>query len=441
MISLDVYILFTIVEVLYKMSTLNQKIIKSFKTKRRKINKFFKSLMAPKNLTLLALSIIILTAASSYFIALSFSNTKMKFLNNLKQTLESEDPYRAMNYMSFQDNALKISKDTMEPFFQYIKKDPERITSFIKSLEKEPKNKNMALLKEQKGRLGSKYIVELKPAFISISVDYKDTDIYVNQELTLNTTEDNTTSILGPYAPGVYNLKAEIQNEFGKVSEEKDLTLLDPDTELSFDLNVIKLTVNSNYSDALVYMNGENTEKQVKDFKDIGPIPMKDNITVFVEKEFPWGTVRSTETEVNTTSKIKLDINPATPELKAKLEQTYRDFYQSVFKALTSENKELITYSNREVLEEIYSKLKKDTIILRNSYSITNMAFEQDVIAVDSDIDKYTASANITISYKEQKSFWGILLPSYNEVTKKFKTTLAYDEETNSWIVSSLKEI
>lgn len=423
------------------MDTLNKRISKNLKVKRRKISKWFKSLMKPKKLVLLALTIIILTAASSYFITLSLTNTKARFLNSLRQTLQSEAPYKAMDYISFQDKALKVSKDTMEPFFQYIKQNPERITTFIRDLEKESNDKSMALLKEQKGRFGSKYYVELKPIFISLSVDYKDTDIYVNNQLILSTKEDNSTVKLGPYAPGAYNVKAELGNEFGKVSEEKDLTALNSTTRLSFELNIIKITVNSNFPDALVYMNGENTEKQVKDFKDIGPIPIKDNITVFVEKEFPWGTVRSTEAEANTTSSIKLDINPATPELKAQLEQTYRDFYHSVFEALTNQDKALMSYSSAAVQEEIYSKLKRDTIILKNSYSINTMAFEQDVIAVDSENDKYTASANITISYQEQKSFWGIPLPYYNDVTEKFKTTLTYDEDINSWVVSNIKEI
>lgn len=423
------------------MNTLNKKIAKNLKVKRHKISKWFKSHMKPKKIVLLALIIIILTASSSYFIALSFTNTKARFLDSLRQTLQSEDPYKAMDYISFQDKVLKVSKDNMNPFFQYIKQNPDRITTFIEGLEKEPSDKSMALLKERKGRFGSKYYVELKPIFINLSVDYKDTDLYVNNELILSTEEDDSTVTLGPYAPGAYHVKAELGNEFGKVSEEKDLTALDSTTKLSFELNVIKITVNSNYPDALVYMNGENTEKQVKDFKDIGPIPIKDNISVFVEKEFPWGTVRSTEVEANTTSSIKLDINPATPELKVQLEQTYRDFYHSVFQALTSQNKALMAYSSAPVQEEIYSRLKRDTIILKNSYSINTMAFEQDVIAVDSEHDKYTASANITISYKEQKSFWGIPLPYYNDVTKKFKTTLTYDEDSNSWIVSNIKEI
>jgi uncharacterized membrane protein YvbJ len=423
------------------MSPAKKTLTKKLKARLLKINRRIKLIISPKRLVLLALSIIILTATLSYFIALSLSSTKMRFLGDFKQILESKNSYKAMKYMCFKDNAIKISKDNMEPFFQYIEKNPERINLFIKDLENQNNMESMALLKERKGIIGSKYYVEFKSIFISLAADYKDTDIYINERLVLSSKEDNSTTELGPYVPGVYHVKAHLENNFGKVTEEKDLIALDTNTELSFQLNVIKLTVNSNHSDALVYMNGENTDKQVKDFKDIGPIPIKDNITVFVEKEFPWGTVRSAEMEANTTSNIRLDINPATPELKSQLEETYRNFYDSVLEALTIENKELITYSSAEVQDEIYTKLKKDTIILKNSYSVTDMDFEQDVISIDSEADKYTASANITLSYKEQKTFWGILLPSYNEVTKKFKTTLTYEEDNDSWIVSNLKEI
>jgi uncharacterized membrane protein YvbJ len=397
----------------------------------------------PNKKWLLSISIIIIiiTGIVGYLIGDSFSKDEDKFLLKLQNILDSKDPYKAMNYITFENNEIKITKENLSPFFQYIKSNSSRSREFLESLRITDTKNSTALLKKEDKWYGSVYKLELRPVYMDVSLQYKDTEIIINNNLYSTTKKDNETMQIGPLVPGIYTVKAILKNSYGETSQERDLLALNKNNNLSFNINAIKLTIDSNFEDASVYLNGAASEKQVKDFKDVGPIPVDNSIIAYAEKTFPWGTVKSSEVEVNNTSKIRLEINPLTDSLKQKLQVIYSDFYDSLFSALTEETKELITNCTDAVRDYIYSKLKKDTIIIKNSYSITDMDFEQDIISLDSNNDNFSASANITVSYKEQKRLFIIDLPSYNSVTKKFKTILTYDSKYDNWTVSKIEEM
>lgn len=405
------------------------------------LDKILKNNWGKKQIFYLCIIFIFIIGIAGYFIGGTFSSSEDKFLLKLQNILDSKDPYKALKYFTIKDNAIQINKENFSPFLQYIKSNSGRTNEFITELRTTDIKSPLAQLQKEHKWYGYFYKVMLKPMYISIPLQYKDTHIFVNNKLSLSTKEDNETVTLGPLVPGMYTVKALLKSPYGETFEEKDLLAISNNNNLSFNINAIKLTIESNFEDASVYINGIASEKEVKDFKDIGPIPLDQSIIAYAEKTFPWGTVQSSEVEVNNTSKIRLEINPLTEDLKEKLELTYKDFYDSLFLALTEETKELMENCTDEVRDNIYSKLKKDTIIIKNSYSITDINFEQDVISLNSDINNFTAIANITVAYKEQKRLFIIDLPSYNTVTKKFKTYLVYDSKYDNWNVSKIEEL
>jgi hypothetical protein len=403
--------------------------------------RFLKKNITPKRAAIIAGGLILLTSTLGYSIGMSLTSSEARFLTTLQKSLNSKDPLGAAKYITIENNSSQPSKENLLPFFEYIIQIPGRSKIFVEELKNPDKKNSIAVLKTQKTLTGTKYSVELKPVYIRLSTPYKGTELYMNERLLVTTDKDDYTGKIGPLVPGIYTIKAVFKNEYGEGAIEQRVMAVSGTSDIVLNMEGRMLTVESNYQDAYVYLDEENTEKQVVDFKDIGPFPGDNPIKVYVEKEFPWGLLRSTESEFTNTSRLRLDINPLTDELKEQLETAYNEFYASLFQALSTGKPDIIRNADPGLKNQMYSSLKRDSIILKDSYTIGAIDFEQGFIAVQSKGNSFAASANVTVTYKTSKNLFGIALPnSYKTESKKFKTVLTYAGEEKGWIVTEMLE-
>jgi uncharacterized membrane protein YvbJ len=388
-------------------------------------------------------ALLLITAAGSAGYAFGYSRTsdETKFLESF-ETLLHTNPSEAMKSFILEDNFNKVSTESMTPFYNYLMQNENRSRVFIESLQKEPSENSFAILKKQKKTFGTSFAIELKPVYIHITTTYKDTEIYLEDEHILTSDEDNFTAEIGPLVPGIYTIKGIYKNQYGENSTEQTVSVVSGTASAALSLEGITVSIESNYEDAYVYLNGEKTDLMVKDFQNIGPFLGNDGIILFVEKKFPWGVLRSSEVEVNISSRVRLNIDPMTDELQAQLDNSFKAFYQSLFSALSSEKIDQITNAENRIKESMYNKMVKDSFIVKNSYSMSDIEYEQNVISLTPSGNTFTASANVTVEYKTGKRFLGIPIPnSFSDVIQKYKTTLTYDYNLDQWLVSEVKEL
>jgi hypothetical protein len=111
------------------------------------------------------------------------------------------------------------------------------------------------------------------------------------------------------------------------------------------------VSVDSNYDDATVFVNGENTGYTVEDlyYSGLGPVPTDGSVEVHVEKDFPWGTVSTEPVAIFGSDEYDFDIDPLTEELKQEIMDTVNKFEEewtyavknldaSVYTTLTDDN-------------------------------------------------------------------------------------------------------
>lgn len=69
------------------------------------------------------------------------------------------------------------------------------------------------------------------------------------------------------------------------------------------------ITVNSNFKEGTVYINGKSSDIKVKDFVDIGPFNKEDGKKILVKADTPWGILSSQESVIGEQPVIELNID------------------------------------------------------------------------------------------------------------------------------------
>ena len=84
--------------------------------------------------------------------------------------------------------------------------------------------------------------------------------------------------------PGIYNVKYTYETQFGDICNDINISILeDKKVELKIDGNYV--TLYSNFDDAKVLINNENTGLLAKEIKNFGPIPKEKDIVIKLQRE------------------------------------------------------------------------------------------------------------------------------------------------------------
>lgn len=390
-----------------------------------------------KIIIIMLIGLLVGCGSFSYVMAKSSKST---VVSGFEKTLNSKNPYKIYKYMKSGDPTLEINEETVKPFVDYLNENPDRKREFVNTLRYEDSSKDLLKLKSEEGFWGLKYYIELSPVNLNINVNLENTKLYLNEKEIYDTKEEDSSINIGHIFPGAYNLKSIYTNEYGQISESKNISVLSYENNIDVKLQGVKLTLDSNYRDSDVFINGDNSGKTVEQFQKIGPIPSDGSCNVYVERQFPWGSVKSEEKSIGDSGIMKLDLSPLTDDLRMHLEEVYKDFYNNLFKALTDSDKGKIKNTSNTIKDELYNKYYEKGFIIKNSYELKDLKWEQNNISMKYEGGKYKTYAIAEISYQKQKTI--VFIP-YNEETinKSFMTELTYDENNDSWVVTKVEEI
>lgn len=407
--------------------------------KMRAVKRYIKPKINKRNVIIALILAVVIIGSSSFMIGYYLSS-KATLLNKFELALLGDDPYKALKYMKLKGKG-QLDRKNGEPFIQFIKENKDRGKDFVNQLRYGENNENNILrLKESKGLVFKSYYIEVKDVYINLSTNLKDTDIYFNENLFYKVKENDFSQKFGPLVPGIYNVKGVYDGEYGKIENEAKYTVLSNEEGINIQLKGIYLTLDGNYLESVVYLNGENTQKNIREFKDIGPIPGTSK--VYAAKKFPWSNeeIKSEEQEIKDHSKLILNIDPMTEDVRKTLEETYREFYKGFFEALSNGDKKYIKNTNESIKDNLYKTYKKDRFIVSNSYVMDGLKWQKNAISIEKKDGKFTSRAIADIRYKEKTNVFVFNLNEV-DVKKSFDTELTYDEKENKWVITSVKEI
>ena len=337
------------------------------------------------------------------FNAINISEEEM--LEDLKKSLITENSFKIAKIIRVRDE--KISESEFKPLFNYYSGNEDKIKKLINELRKNGEYGNFEI-KSKQGLFYKRYYIALDTVEVEFTTNTKDIKVEF-EDKKFNLQDVAQFDVI----PGIYNVKYTYETQFGDICNDINISILeDKKVELKIDGNYV--TLYSNFDDAKVLINNENTGLLAKEIKNFGPIPKEKDIVIKLQREFPWGTIESDEENISNQEYIKLDISMVNDELINIVSKDINGFYESVFEGLNKRNKENIINCTDSVRDSVYNYINEKTLLFSNNYEIADMKVEIEKSDFKYEDSVYKASVVTKINYNIYKK----ILPffkTYNE--------------------------
>ncbi|MCR6515607.1 MAG: TcaA 3rd/4th domain-containing protein [Clostridium sp.] len=375
-----------------------------------------------KNIILISITCIIIIFSVGFFFG-NIISTKEGTLKKLQRGL-------VKGSVSTLDDVIKIdgekaTKEELKPLSDYYKGKDTLVNNLIDDI-KDDKSKIMKLT-SSKSLFLENYSLDLNTFTLTIENDNKDADLYLNDKEVKGTTE------IKGLIPGEYKLKGVVKSEFGDIKKEESILLM-KDEKVNFKIGANFITLHSNFDDAKVFINGEDSNKTVKEFKNAGPFPSDGSVKISIEKDLPWGKVKSEEVQIKDKPDITINLNIKNDELFNEVQTLVDNFYDSVFKALNEENKELINAATNEAKDKVFGVLEKKYFFLKNQYEITGINIDKEKSKFTYENGEFKGSVVCDVNYDVSKVLFGLGKESKNT---KFFTKIIFKD--GKWVVSDVE--
>lgn len=378
-----------------------------------------------KNIRIKVYIIILILALVSIVFNITKPMSKKELINQLEMALlKGKENWVERN---IKIDGAKAENDELKPLIHHYLLNNKDVEQVISNLKKNNNSGNLTI-ESEKSLLGENYYLNLSTISINITSDIKEAIIYINGR---EVNKEELVSLI----PGTYEVAYKLKTDYGDVEETKEMDILSSG-DVKIEVAAEYITLYSNFSDAKVYINEKDTKKTVSEIKKYGPIPNNKDITIYIAKDFPWGVIKSPEIKVQEDNILKIDINMANDELLATIENTLREFYNSLFDALNNKDSSLIENVEENSREEVFNSIYEKPKVFANNYTISDLELKIANSEFKYENEKYVANILVDMDYSVAKK----ILPFIKEQKEeRFLLSLIYNEE--KWLVESSQRI
>ena len=378
-----------------------------------------------KNIRIKVYIIILILALVSIVYNITKPMSKKDLINQLEMALlKGKENWVERN---IKIDGAKAENNELKPLIHYYLLNNKDVEQVISNLKKNNNSGNLTI-ESEKSLLGENYYLNLSTISINITSDIKEAIIYINGR---EVNKEELVSLI----PGTYEVAYKLKTDYGDVEETKEMDILSSG-DVKIEVAAEYITLYSNFSDAKVYINEKDTKKTVSEIKKYGPIPNNKDITIYIAKDFPWGVIKSPEIKVQEDNILKIDINMANDELLATIENTLREFYNSLFDALNNKDSALIENVEENSREEVFNSIYEKPKVFANNYTISDLELKIANSEFKYENEKYVANILVDMDYSVAKK----ILPFIKEQKEeRFLLSLIYNEE--KWLVESSQRI
>lgn len=418
-----------------------------------------------KSLIISVIAIVILLIGAYKIGAMLTS--KDRLVNKFQDALVKKDDKAVIKLLSSNDKQLKINEDSVKGFMSYLKKNPDEVNGIIKNLKEQSsfidsiKNKKADLINrymnsmpeglinlEKDGKIlfYDKYKLNIEPLYLSISTNYKNTDIYVDGKKVGRANTADFEKTYGPFVPGLHNVEAKLKTNFVELAYKNQISVEDGNKQsIDLSLNGENVIVNTEFSEeqsiplsGKLFINGKDVGIDPFETPEFGPVLIDGSMTVAVEAEFPWGKMKSKDVVIDSDS---VDVNLSNNE----------DFQNNIMETVVQNNRDtLAAYTSGDVTkmlsatQELKSSLtdsinyaKEDGELFKGQYIGTT--FDLDSFRLYTSDDKWmldvTMKTNLNSDtyYKDEK-------PELEDNEQTSDVTLVYDDTSKKWLVYSVND-
>ncbi|WP_330948634.1 TcaA 3rd/4th domain-containing protein [Virgibacillus sp. MG-45] len=417
------------------------------------------------------LFIVVITAFIVFFFIGKETFDPQAQIDAFKEAVQEENVGAALKMLTPSIDSLKIDEKNTAQFLAFLKENPDRLNVLVAQLEEQanalekgkeinPNHQFATLNVVEKGKKWgafTDYQFEVIPAFIRLSEwnNEVELDLYINNEkLETTPNQDEHHITYGPYMPGEYTIKGILERSFLK-SEQKDkveLFQLDKNAlEHKVNLEVSEISLHSTFLDeATLYVNDQKTDMIIKRGKQsIGPFPLGEDIPVHLEKELPWGIIKS-EKAIITDGFINTRItrnSVITEDEREKVIGIINDVMLSYTDAL---NKRDVSVLHKNATDNLKKQVQEDIKFIKKekpNYQGTllqsqfNIPWEI-IPEYNEDRKAYMFKLHAMFSYHEPKDkLWATFRDNEKRIYRRGQKMLVlFDEKEKQWMVDEVEK-
>lgn len=378
-----------------------------------------------------------------------------RLVAKFEQAVKDGDAEALASMLEPGDKNLVIDKDSVKPLIDYLKDDEfqraavtDKLRDQIKMLEKSENYQlygslfdDSIIQAKKSGKqflLYNDYTLVVTPFYPYVSTTYEGTNILVNGKKIATSKEEYYGEKIGPIMPGKNVFKVKYEGDYASMEAEKTLTLSDAFGyyDVNLDLNGSYLSITSNYDDAAIFIDDQDTGLTTGDYENIGPILIDGSNQVHVEKEFPWGVVKSEVLPIDT-EYIRLEINPENDEFREQIQTATQNFYQEMITSLNTGNVEETSHmssSVKEAVSYLIEELQAENIVYQGK--VNKIIFDMNSIELSGWGDTYRVSASVQAHLSESLGLSDDPSSNISEDTNLAQVCeLSY--ENGQWVVTN----
>lgn len=390
--------------------------------KKIEIDKIF-NMIKNKKYFLLAMTLIIVLV--SIYVVDSTITTKKELIKDLEISIDKCKVSKLYGSIFVDDE--KSAKDDIEPLVKFYNADEAKAKKMLSELNSNNKS-GVLTIKNNKRLFRQNYYLEVDTVGIKVKSNYEDAQIFIDG----NSLNEGNVKI--GLMPGLHIVKLELKTNYGNVENEVEVALMQNE-EVFIKLDAVNMNLASNFEDATVLINDKPSNETVKTIDNLGPIPTNKDLNIQLQREFPWGIIKSEKVNITDAQNMKLDINMVNESLISQVEGNINEFYTSIFEALNQRDKNLIVLTNEEIKNKIYNEINKKTLIFKNNYEIKELETKIENSEFEFNDNKYTGKIVVKINYSVYKKIFSLF---QNKEDNMFLTDIELVDD--KWIINDIQK-
>lgn len=386
---------------------------------------------------------------------------KDRVIDRFETAIHNNDQKTVAHLLSSQDSNLEINKENVKGFMTYFQKHPDEINDMIDvlKLESQALDKGINLDKElsssyeddpevlpfqlaQRGKtafLFDKYTIEVKPMYLEVETDYKNTAIYVDGKKAGTASSNHFSKTYGPYVPGMHKVEGRYKTEFVDLVTKDTVSFMDNINKKTVSLDLkgedIAIDLGENPPDMKGKLLIDGKKVNLNPFKtpEFGSVVTDGSMSMKVAANFPWGEM--------TSKNIPIDSD----EIHYNFGRD-KDLENTLMKIAAAENKNLFkVYSTGKpnALENVtnpYKRAVTESIGDGMDTEYSRIKYVGSTFDLNTGELNYTDEGNweATIVGKE---LYGIDYGSgFEKEEKVLKYSLVYDETKKKWLLDDVED-
>jgi uncharacterized membrane protein YvbJ len=292
---------------------------------RQQQNTSPKKKMSKKNKIILASVVALVVILFAGYKTGEAMTSKDKVIDKFETTLADKNSQELAKILSTDDKELKINEDSVKGLITYYEKNPEELDYLITDMRNQTEESvdystgPVHLSKDgKKFLLYDNYEINVQPYYITLSTDYKDTVLKVDETEVGEADSDDFEKTFGPFLPGSHVITADLKHGMVELAAKENLdlysevtnqqTYLQVESSISKDARKQIMEQIHTVGDQIAHAKAANNTSHLKDAGKPFQEMVQDDIDNLKDWDYSYeGAYLSSEFDLDSFNATKLD--------------------------------------------------------------------------------------------------------------------------------------